>query len=98
MAETDSVEVHEEVCTDASEGDTEGWCEVSDETMLLDSEEEHRVEQVVGFETDCSETHAEVWAETHADLLADGLEDTADGLEGAEPDEMLRMSVGDVGM
>lgn len=51
--------------------------------MLLDSEEEHRVEQVVGFETDCSETHA--------DLLADGLEEDAE-------EEMVRMSVGDVGM
>ena len=58
--------------------------------MLLDSEEEHRVEQVVRFETDCSETHV--------DLLVVGLEGTADGLEGAHLDEMLRMSVGDVGM
>ena len=57
--------------------------------MLLDSEEEHRVEHVVGFETDCTEKHA--------DLLAVGLEDTADGLEEAEPDEILRMSVGEVG-
>ena len=72
-------EIHEEVRTDASEGDVEDWCEVSDETMLLGSKEEHGVEHVVGFETDCSETNAEVWA--------DGLEDTADGLEGAEPEE-----------
>ena len=77
--ETDCAEVRRE----ESEVDTEGWCEVSDETMLLDSEEEHWVEHVAGFETDCSETHAEVWA---------------DGLEGAEPYESVRMSVGDVGM
>ena len=91
---------------DASEGDTEGWCEVSDETMLLGSEEEHRVEHVVGFETDCSETHTEVWAEVHEEVRTAESEGDTEGWDEVmneacwldSEEESVRMSVGDVGM
>lgn len=56
VAETGWAEAHEEVRADASEEDKEERDEVSDETILLVSEDEQGIEHILEFETAESET------------------------------------------